>query len=213
MTYETHRQFAVFWALLAAIILYVTGMTEINYYLALCIIVPFAKLGAEFPDYDHIWQNIKNKTVISWIVNKIIHLTGGHHRSWQTHSIDLVIASTVLSYFLPRWLHDIGVISKVNREVLNVVLFGFSVGWFSHIFADMLSGKVKLFCFSNKWVGLVPRKFLGFKFNTGSDWEQFVYNVTKLLNLGITTMAILFPFFYRGYDSTLVHYYSNISFK
>ena len=199
MTYMTHRQFAVFWALAGTIIIYMKGLTEINYYLALMIVIPIAKVGAEFPDYDHAWQNVKNKTVPSWIINKMIHITGGKHRSWQTHSLDIVICATILSYFLPNKLYELGYISIINKEVLNIIMVGFSLGWLSHLFLDMLtSGKIRLFCFSKFKIGFVPRKIFKLKFNTGGEWEQFVYTVTKILNILVGIVVILFPLIYTG---------------
>ena len=197
MTFKTHRQFAVFWAYAGTVLLYIRGMTEINYYLALIVIVPLAKLGAEFPDIDHNWANVKTKNAITWVVNKLIHMTGGIHRSWQTHSIDIALIATFLSYYLPRKLFELGKTSPVNREVLSIIMVGFALGWLSHLFSDMLtSGKVKLTCLLPLKVGLVPKKLFGLKFNTGNEWENFVYNVTGMINRLAGIAAILFPLFY-----------------
>ncbi len=199
MTYKTHRQFAVFWAYAAAILIYIQGLSDINYYLALIIILPLAKLGAEFPDYDHIWANVKNKTPGTWVINKLIHLTGGKHRSWQTHSIDIAAVATVISFILPNKLLEIDKISNINKEILAIVLVGFASGWLSHLFSDMLtSGRVRLICFLNIQIGLVPKKLFGLRFNTGNEWEEFVFKVTRGLNVlaGLTTLV--FPIFYDG---------------
>lgn len=197
MTFATHRQFAVFWALAGTMLLYARGMTEINYYLALILVMPIAKIGAEFPDYDHTWQNVKNKTVPSWIINKLIHITGGTHRSWQTHSLDIATVAALLSYYLPNKLYLIGYVSQMNKEVLSIVMIGFTLGWASHLYADMLtSGKVRLLCFSKIKIGLVPKKLFGLKFNTGHEWEQFVYKVTRILNCLVGVVSIVFPYIY-----------------
>ena len=90
MTYPTHRQYAICFAFLTSMLVYKYSLSEINYYLALPIILMASKYGALFPDLDHIWQNVKEKTVPNWIINKLIHITGGKHRSWQTHSIDIL---------------------------------------------------------------------------------------------------------------------------
>ena len=122
MTFPTHRAFAIGWVLIGNLMLYINGMTEINYYLALVIMLQIGKYGALFPDIDHLWQNVKEKTVSNFIINKLIHLTGGKHRSWQTHSIDIVAVVTFLSFTLPNWLYKTERISKVNMEVLSIIL-------------------------------------------------------------------------------------------
>lgn len=194
MLYVTHKRFAIFWALLGVMYLYYKGMTEINYYLALMLVVPFSKVGAVFPDLDHDWENVKFKNILTWVVNKLIHLTGGRHRSWQTHSIDIAVICTILSVYLPEKLYTLGKVSQVNREVLSIVMIGFSLGWLSHIFSDMLTtGKVKLLCFANWHVGFVPRRFLGLQFKTGGQWEWFVSSVTDKINVIITIVALAFP--------------------
>lgn len=194
MLYLTHRKFAIFWALAGIMYLYTKGLTEINYYLALMMVIPFSEVGALFPDLDHDWSRVKVKNPITFIVNRLIHWTGGTHRSWQTHSIDIALLVTFLSYFLPQKLYEMGKLSLVNKEVLSIMMIGFSFGWLSHIFSDMMtSGKVKLFCFLNWRVGFVPKSVLGFKFNTGGQWEAFVYRITDGLNIGVGTLALIFP--------------------
>ena len=81
-------------------------LTEINYYLTIPVLLATAKYGALFPDVDHTWQNVKEKTVPNWIINKLIHLTGGKHRSWQTHSIDIVAMFTLLVWLVPNLLYQ-----------------------------------------------------------------------------------------------------------
>ena len=103
MTAPTHRQYSICFALIANMLLYIYGITEINYYLALPIMLMASRSGALFPDVDHNWQNVKDKTVVNWFINKLIHITGGKHRSWQTHSIDIVVIFCFLSYILPNY--------------------------------------------------------------------------------------------------------------
>jgi membrane-bound metal-dependent hydrolase YbcI (DUF457 family) len=168
-------------------------MTEVNYYLAMIIMLQFGKYGALFPDIDHSWQNVKEKTVPNMIVNKLIHLTGGKHRSWQTHSIDIALVVTVISFTLPDILLKNGLITEVNMEVLGLVLVGFSLGWLSHLFSDMLtSAGVRVLCYSKKKVALVPKELFGIRFNTGHDWENWVYKVTRVLNVFIGIISILY---------------------
>lgn len=198
MTYITHRQFAVSWAFIAAIVVFLRGFTEINYYLALILILPVAKIGAEFPDYDHHWQNIKNKSVPVFFINKLIHLTGGKHRSWQTHSIDIVAVYSFVAYILPIKLFEASMISHINKEILSIIMLGFAAGWWSHMIADMLtSGKVKLISWLPTKVSIVPKHIFKLRFNTGNEWEAFVYKLTKLLNIPFGAFTLGFPFIYK----------------
>lgn len=206
MTFPTHKAFAIGWILIGNMILYYNGMTEINYYLALIIMLQIGKYGALFPDIDHTWQNVKEKTVPNWVINKIIHLTGGKHRSWQTHSIDIAIISTIISYTLPGILFNSNKISQVNMEVLNIVMIAFSLGWLSHIFSDMLtSAGARLVCWKKFKVALVPRQLFGLRFNTGHEWEEFVYKITRVINVILGAFALIFPLLFTQQGIAIVN--------
>lgn len=194
MTAPTHRQFSIGFAFIAAMLLYAYGITQINYYLALGILILTSKYGALFPDVDHSWENVKEKTIPNWIINHIIHLTGGKHRSWQTHSIDIVVIVSICSYVIPMVLFTRGMITDINREVLSIILLGFSSGWLSHTFSDMLtSAGVRLFCFRKKKVCLVPKKIGNLRFNTGHEWEAFCFRAAKTINIILGIVCLLFP--------------------
>jgi len=114
MTYKTHRVYAIGFSLIAAMYVYIRGLTSIDYYLALPILLMTGKYGGMFPDIDHDWANVKDKTVPNWVINKLIHWTGGRHRSWQTHSIDILIIVIALVLYVPGELLDRGHLSVVN---------------------------------------------------------------------------------------------------
>jgi len=195
MVYKTHQKFAISWAFLGTMLLYANNLMQINYYIALILMIPYVKVGAAFPDLDHSWENVKNKNLATFIVNRLIHLTGGQHRSWQTHSLDLAVWFTILSYFGPTLLYKQGIlkIDLVSLTIINIILVGFSIGWLSHIFADMLtSGKIRLISFLDFEVGFVPRKFLWINFNTGGGWEEFVGDSVGFLNTFIMLIAIAY---------------------
>lgn len=199
MTGPTHKQYSVCFACITMMLFYNLGITEINYYLALIIVMMTSKVGALFPDLDHDWSNVGNKTVPNKIINTLIHLTGGKHRSWQTHSIDICTWFTLLSYFLPKYLYNKGILSAVNREVLSILCLGFASGWISHLFSDMLtSAGVRVLCFVNKKVKLVPKKIGSFKFNTGHEWEAFNYKVVKFINIFLGIICIAYPILLKG---------------
>lgn len=194
MTAPTHRLFGINFAMIASMVVYRYGVSNIWYYLVLVIMLATAKYGALFPDLDHAWANVKEKTVPNLIINKIIHLTGGVHRSWQTHSIDITLVFTAISWWAPNKLYGSGIITVVNKEVLNIVLLGFCCGWVSHLVSDMLSSAgVRVFCWCKKTVALVPKQLFGFRFNTGHEWEGFVYGVIKRINIVVGLICFVYP--------------------
>lgn len=194
MTAPTHRVFAVGWVLIGNMILYSLNVSPINYYISMIIMLQIGKYGALFPDIDHSWQNVKEKTAPNFIINKIIHLTGGKHRSWQTHSLDIAILSTIIGYNIPIYLYNIQKIDSLNREILSIVIIGFCIGWLSHLFSDMLTlAGVRITAFSKRKIALVPKQLFRLRFNTGNQWEGFVYQSIKILNLVIGIIAIAYP--------------------
>lgn len=194
MTRPTHKQYSVCFAFITMMLFYKYGVTQINYYIALIIILKAAESGALFPDVDHSWQNVSEKTVPNKIINTLIHITGGSHRSWQTHSWDISIIFTAIAYFLPKYLYYVGKLSVVNYEILSLLLLGFASGWISHLFSDMLtSAGVKVICFVDFKVKFVPRKLFGLRFNTGHGWEEFNFKVMKVLNVFLAVICIVYP--------------------
>ena len=175
-------------------ILYKNDLTIINYYLALPIILMAAEYGAIFPDIDHSWHNVRDKTVPKWIINKLIHLTGGRHRSWQTHSIDIVMILTILVSKLTDLFVKYGRMSVVNKEVFGIISAGFFAGWISHLLSDMLtSAGVRVICFLDYKVALTPKKIGRLRFNTGNEWERFNYKVIRLVNIALGVIALTYP--------------------
>jgi len=195
MTGPTHRIYSILFSFIAVMLIRVMGITQINYYLTLIIILCVARRGAIFPDLDHNWKNVGEKTLPNKIINTLIHVTGGKHRSWQTHSIDICLIFTVLSYYLPNKLYTFGLISEVNKEVAIIIFIGFASGWISHIFSDMLNGAgVRLFCWLNKpKVAFVPKKLGKIRFNTGNEWEAFNYKVINIMNKMVGFICLIYP--------------------
>ena len=195
MTGPTHKQYSVSLAYLTVILIYMLDITQINYYLALMIVLMTSKLGALFPDLDHDWSNIGNKTVTTKVINTLIHVTGGKHRSWQTHSIDICAVFTIASYILPHKLHEYGILSALNTEVMCIIMLAFASGWISHLFSDMLtSAGVRIVCFSKVILRLVPKKIGNFRFNTGNEWEKFNFNVIDKINKVAGFICVIYPF-------------------
>lgn len=196
MTYPTHRQYAISFAFLAAMLVHKLSISQINYYLVLLIVLQMAKYGGTFSDVDHTWQNVKEKTVPNWIINKLIHLTGGKHRAWQTHSIDILAIFTLGCIAIPKILYERQYITLVNKEVLTIILIGFCAGWISHLLADMMtSAGVRLFFWNKKIIiKLVPKQLFGLRFNTGNEWEEFVFKIVRIINMFLGTLSIVYPF-------------------
>ena len=199
MTGKTHRQYGVCFACLASMLFYVLDITAINYYIALPILLMTSKSGAAFPDVDHTWRNVKDKTVVNKIINVIIHATGGKHRSWQTHSLDICAVFILTSLFLPQTLFNMGKMTNVNSEVLQLLMLGFASGWVSHMIADMFTSEgVRLFCFSKMKVAFVPRKLGPIVFNTGHSWEEFNYRMVRIINIALGVICLIYPFLYMA---------------
>lgn len=199
MTGPTHKAYSVTFAFITAMLFYKLGVTEINYYFALIILLMSSKHGAKFPDVDHHWKNVGDKTVPNKIINTIIRATGGKHRSWQTHSWDICLVFTIASYQIPRALYNTGKISNVNKEVMNIILLGFASGWISHMISDMLtSAGVQVLCFSKKKIALVPKSIGKLRFNTGNEWEAFNYKTIKIINIILGLTCLIYPYILQG---------------
>ena len=200
MTGPTHRQYSVCFGLITLMLMYKFNVSEINYYLALPIMLLISRWGAQFPDFDHEWKNVGDKTTVKRIINILIHITGGKHRSWQTHSIDICIYSSIAAYILPDILFNLNKLSSINKEVLSLILLSFCSGWISHIFSDMLNGTgVRLVCFLNFKIALVPKKIGKLRFNTGNEWEAFNYKIMRVINIILGIISLIYPLVLLGY--------------
>ena len=195
--------FAIGWILLGNMMLHSKGITSVNYYLALIITLQAGKYGALFPDIDHHWSNVKEKTFVNMVINKIIHLTKGKHRSWQTHSWDICLLVTILGFILPYRpeLH----LTQVNSEILSLLWIGFSMGWISHLISDMLTGEgTRVACWNKKKIRFVPKKIGKFRFNTGKEWEAFVYKATRIINIPLGFIAVIYPMLFTPYGQQFI---------
>jgi hypothetical protein len=106
---------------------------------------------------------------------------------------------------LPGKLYEHGLITDINREVMLLILLGFTSGWVSHIFSDMLtSAGVKIICFLPFKASLVPKHIGKLRFNTGNEWEEFCYRTTKMLNIFLGLVSLLYPLIADGTIQNLV---------
>lgn len=197
MTARTHKEFAIGFNCIALMILYKYRVSEINYYLMFAIMMGLSTKGALFPDVDHSWRNVKEKTVINWCLNKLIHTTGGKHRSWQTHSLDICLFSWILFIKMLKGTFEANIISAVNYQVALLVLNAYYTGWISHLLSDMLTvGGIHILILKKKNVRIVPKKLFGIEFKTGQSWEKWVYKTTLKINAVLTVIALIYPFIF-----------------
>lgn len=195
MTARTHKEFAISFVYLATFYIYSNSIIEINYYSLLIIMLCVGASGALFPDVDHIWKNVKEKTLFNRILNFLIHLTGGKHRSWQTHSLDLCIASGIALLFINYNQFSSGGISELDYQVFKIIIFAFYSGWISHLLSDMLTIQgIYILVLKKKNVKLVPKKIGKLEFKTGDRWEAYVYNLVNKINTVMSVIALIYPF-------------------
>lgn len=178
MTGNTHRAFSVTFAIGGAFALTHFGISEVNPLVSAPVLLMSARYGALMPDVDHHWSSVSEKTLPNRIINLFIHLTGGKHRSWQTHSWDIwAVLMCIVMFFPKEVLAPLGV---PTVSVLYMILYGVMLGWCSHLFSDMLTpAGIRLFCWSKFKLRLVPRWAM---FATNSRWEDMCNSVIKVVN-------------------------------
>lgn len=178
MTGVTHRAFSVTFAIGGAAALTQFGMSDVNPLIAAPVLLMSARYGALMPDVDHHWSSVSEKTLPNRILNGFIHLTGGKHRSWQTHSWDIYLVLLAIMLFFPKEMFASLGIPTVS--VMYMLIYGVMLGWGSHLFADMLTpAGIRLFCWSKFKLRLVPRWAM---FATGSDWESMCFSAMRVIN-------------------------------
>lgn len=180
MTFRTHQQFAVGWVLIAAMMLYSMRISNVNYYLMLVVMLSTGKYGAKFPDLDHNWHSVKDKTTPNWIINNLIHFTGGRHRSRQTHSWDIWLVACMACWFILNEAYKRKAVTEVNYELAFIIAAGFFMGWMSHLFSDMLtSDGVYPSCIAHRKIAFVPRQLTKYR-------EIFIFGLAA----GIASIVI-----------------------
>lgn len=202
MTARTHREFAISFIYLATFYIYRHSLIDINYYALLIIMLCVGAKGALFPDVDHAWKNVKEKTLFNRILNVLIHITGGVHRSWQTHSFDIWAIFTGASLYLNHYMFSIEKISGLNYQVIKLLIFAFCSGWLSHLISDMFTvGGVYILILRKKNVRLVPKRIGKLEFKTGGDWEGWFYRMNNRINTVMSIVALTYPFIWQYWFS------------
>ncbi|GHU92671.1 hypothetical protein FACS1894208_00240 [Clostridia bacterium] len=179
MTGPTHRAFSVTFALCGSVALTHFGMSEVNPLVAAPVLLMAARYGALLPDVDHHWDSVSDKTFPNRVINGFINITGGTHRSWQTHSWDIYLLFLAIALFFPREVLD--PLGTPTVSVLYMLVYGVLLGWGSHLFSDMLTPQgVRLVCWRKFKLRLVPKIHM---FATNSAWEDICFKVMKFVNV------------------------------
>ena len=190
---------------------------DVNPWLQLAVIYPFAIYGSVVSDLDHNWDSAPAKDPISKFINAVLHLTTGirqkkkskgmsvlgifdaKHRSWQTHSDALLL----LIIFAGWWLIQTPV-DGINSVLFKLIALGLILGVFSHLFLDSLTpeGIWTLIpsVIRRKRVSfhLVPKKQF---FATGGPWERLIRT--------LMWVAIILLFIYVLYMASPYRFHFN----
>ena len=194
MTGKTHRAFSVTFAIGGAVALTHYNISDVNPLISAPVLLMSARYGALMPDVDHHWNSVAEKTLPNRIINLFIHLTGGKHRSWQTHSWDIYFLLLAIVFYFPREVLEPLGVSTVS--VLYMLTYGIMLGWGSHLFADMLTPQgVRLVCWSKFKVRLVPKWAM---FATNSRWEDKCYSFIRVVNTLSGLMYVGWCFYTLG---------------
>lgn len=200
MTGKTHRVGGMLCCFGGYTLLKANGMLlgDVNPLLQLVVMYPFAIYGSTVSDLDHDWHSAPSRDIISYGINKVLHLSSkvrdgmneksltskalgvfdAKHRSWQTHS-DLFLALMIM---LSMWLLGSG-ISSVDQVIVRLISVGLVLGVISHLVLDMLTPEGVwsiIMCILGKVTGSrkLPRKIsfvpnIEF-FRTGGTWETII---------------------------------------
>lgn len=226
MTGKTHRVGGMLSALVGYTILQEKGLliNGVNPLLQLTVMYPFSIYGSVVSDLDHHWKSSPSKDIVSYGINKVLHLGtdvrkkqeklgkkkvspivsvfDAKHRSWQTHS-DVFLLLLVLGLI---YLINSPSMVGANSIILQLVGTGLILGVISHLFLDMLTPEgiwsLILLPFGKKKKGkkeapkihLVPNSSF---FATGGQWETAVRWVMWFISVLLLIRLIYYMQPYR----------------
>lgn len=157
MTGSTHRVGGMLCCLAGYSVLQDKGLllSNVNPLLQLTVMYPFAIYGSMMSDLDHHWDSCPSKDLVSYGINKVLHLTTGirkrkekkkekispaiklfdsKHRSWQTHSDLTLFLLCMLAYYLIN-----SSVNSVDVVLLILISTGLLLGVISHLILDLLT--------------------------------------------------------------------------
>lgn len=169
MTGKTHKSGGMLCTLVGFLLLkwHNLLLPNVNDLLQFIVIYPFAMWGSVASDLDHHWDNCPDKSIPSYIVNKVLHIPtktykrldmiltprqkkesrsykvckilSANHRSWQTHS-DLTLMFFIFLLFSTLNGNILGrVLTHAESTLLSLVLTGICIGIIAHFILDMLT--------------------------------------------------------------------------
>lgn len=172
---KTHKFAGCFAMLVAFNIMEQKGLllNGVSPLLQLAVMYPACSWASTAPDVDQGIEQIPEKTPISILLHKIVHIGKVRHRSWKTHSpfVWLVTCGVLwgLLYYLKLGMTDF-IISRL-------LLTGLTVGWASHLISDAFTYQ-GIPLFGDKHLRLVPKKDA---FKTNTTYETVVRRILGVL--------------------------------
>lgn len=185
MMYATHKAGGALFALVGFELLRSNQLLipDLEPWVQLIMLYPAASFGSTYPDLDHHWGSVKEKTPFNFLVHKVIHLSKPKHRSWQTHCILLTIAELAVLFSLIYALTVIpqAVLSTTAIAIIRLLVMGFGLGVFSHLFLDAFTTQ-GVHLIPGVMVRLVP-KSKTFSTDTPYEtvWRVLLYILTALM--------------------------------
>lgn len=187
MTGETHKKGGMLVGLAGFLLLRKNGLLlpDVNEFVQLMVIYPFALWGSTASDLDHHWESAPTKDGFSWCINKALHLTtksrsamenlrgvekttgyklmgicDAKHRSWQTHSDLTLITIIAMLWVVLSGRVNLG-LGVVDISIVSLILVGIGLGVVAHFILDMLTPQgiwMVSFMGVNKLISLIARK-------------------------------------------------------
>lgn len=230
MTGKTHKQGGILCAIVGFILLYKYNLLidNANMWLQFLVMYPFCIWGSVASDLDHHWKSCPQKDVVSYLINKLLHLTApiqksmeksgntksvlyriarmlnAKHRSWQTHSDMTLCAMLYLLYLV---LNKRIFQGEIDSVLASLILVGVCIGVIAHFALDLITPEgiyiFILVIIHNVFdVKAVPEKLhLVPKkefFATGGPWEQFIQKVLKIATI-LATLYLIFGIIWTGW--------------
>ena len=180
---RTHRMGGVAFTLVGFEYMRQKGLLldDIHPILQLGVMYPISYWASAFPDLDHHWDSVPNKTPMNRVVHFLLHLTRPKHRSWQTHSV-LVTGGFMFLLYVLAFHTEMSVLSHYDKVIVQLLVMGFIMGLSSHLFLDFINPS-GIHIIPNLKMRLVPRtKF----FATGGTWEnRVIYPLLSIVSYGM----------------------------
>jgi hypothetical protein len=200
------------------------------------IIYPFAIWGSKLPDQDHNYHAIPCRDTVSMGFYYLLHATkklrdsmpqksgylydtlgifDAKHRSWQTHSFEVMILLIFITGLFSNPNAFSGM-SPVSLIILQLVFTGISLGWLSHIILDWLTPdgiNCVTFQLINWSLGkhVLPDKIKicpqSHYFATGNGWElgsKYFPGIRMILNVIAMVLFVILLLDWLGILSPLM---------